>query len=227
MLNDKTLSLQAKGLYAYLFSKPDGWQFSGDRIADDQADGRRAVFAALNELERTHWLTRRKLQSGRMLYRLEINGAGDFPVAENRNLRKAQFADSGSINKTEENKDGKGKEKVSVDFTDEELQNEWAAFQLNRIEMRKPMTTRARRRIIENLNKWGKAKALQALSKAITGGWTDVYEPKSRSIRGGIPAEPEKPVEESEAVKQGRALGRQFRLEREAREAAEKQKGKQ
>lgn len=32
LLNDKTLSFKAKGLFAYLFSKPDDWDFSVERI---------------------------------------------------------------------------------------------------------------------------------------------------------------------------------------------------
>lgn len=70
VLNDKKLSLGAKGLFAYLFSKPEGWQFSSVRIAAEQADGRDAVLAALRELEVAGYLIRQKHASGRMTYSL-------------------------------------------------------------------------------------------------------------------------------------------------------------
>ena len=68
VLNDDRLSLKAKGLYAYLYSKPEGWQFESSRIAMDSKDSRDSVRSALNELEENGYLTRYKLSNGRMVY---------------------------------------------------------------------------------------------------------------------------------------------------------------
>lgn len=52
LLNDKTISLKAKGLFAYIQSKPDDWDFSSERIALDHTDGRDSVRSAIIELEK-------------------------------------------------------------------------------------------------------------------------------------------------------------------------------
>jgi len=60
VLQDKNLSFRAKGVYAYLYSKPDGWKFSATRIASDSSDGRKPVLKALRELEKGKYLQRVK-----------------------------------------------------------------------------------------------------------------------------------------------------------------------
>lgn len=66
ILQNKSLTLKAKGLWAYLNSKPDGWTFSIDRIATETADGRDAVRSAIHELESAGLLarTRRSIGTG-------------------------------------------------------------------------------------------------------------------------------------------------------------------
>ena len=61
LLNRSDLSFKAKGLYAYLQSKPDGWKFSKERIEKQGKDGRDSIETGLQELERKGYL-RRKLQ---------------------------------------------------------------------------------------------------------------------------------------------------------------------
>ena len=38
ILNNKNISAKAKGIYAYLFSKPDDWSFAYNRIASEFSD---------------------------------------------------------------------------------------------------------------------------------------------------------------------------------------------
>lgn len=52
ILNDPRLSFKAKGLYGYIQSKPDGWEFSADKILTQTKDGRDGINAGLNELEK-------------------------------------------------------------------------------------------------------------------------------------------------------------------------------
>ena len=70
VLSRADLSLKAKGLYAYLFSKPDDWDFAAQRIAEECKEGKDVVFRVLKELERGKLLERRRLPSGRMEYHL-------------------------------------------------------------------------------------------------------------------------------------------------------------
>jgi hypothetical protein len=64
ILNDRELSLRAKGLWVYLNSKPDGWIFSIGRIAAEHQEGKDAVRSAINELEKAGLLTRTRRSIG-------------------------------------------------------------------------------------------------------------------------------------------------------------------
>lgn len=71
VLKDKKLSFKAKGLYSYLFSKPNTWDFSGHRMIMETSDGKRAIFSALKELENNGYLSRERLSNGKMQYTLK------------------------------------------------------------------------------------------------------------------------------------------------------------
>lgn len=71
VLNDKKISAKAKGLYAYLYSKPEGWDFAIDRIALDFTDGRKAINNGLKELEEYGYLLRERQPTGRVVYLLK------------------------------------------------------------------------------------------------------------------------------------------------------------
>jgi len=50
VFDDERLSLKAKGLMAYLLSKPNNWKAHVTEIAKNNADGVTAVRSAVNEL---------------------------------------------------------------------------------------------------------------------------------------------------------------------------------
>lgn len=52
VLYDNNLSLKAKGLYAYMISKPDGWVFHTEAILKEIKEGQSAFFAAIAELKK-------------------------------------------------------------------------------------------------------------------------------------------------------------------------------
>lgn len=78
VLEDARLSWKAKGLFCYLYSRPDSWDFNGDRITRVGKDKRDAVFSALRELEEAGYLHRERQKNGRMKYYISYE-----PVAEN------------------------------------------------------------------------------------------------------------------------------------------------
>jgi hypothetical protein len=63
ILNSKELSFRAKGIWAYIYSKPDGWEFSVKNIAYQSKEGIEAVRNAVKELETQHLLKRTKFQN--------------------------------------------------------------------------------------------------------------------------------------------------------------------
>lgn len=65
VLYDKQLSLKAKGLYAYLFSKPDGWEFHTPVILSEIKESRDAFYSAVKELINRGYIRK---------YQINING---------------------------------------------------------------------------------------------------------------------------------------------------------
>lgn len=63
LVNNTDISLKAKGLFAYIQSKPDGWDFSAERIAKYLKEGLQSVSSALKELEKSGYLVRQKKQN--------------------------------------------------------------------------------------------------------------------------------------------------------------------
>jgi hypothetical protein len=67
LLNDPELSFKAKGIYSYLYSKPDGWVFFNDAILKETTDGLNSFQSGIKELIKNGWLTKRQviLENGR------------------------------------------------------------------------------------------------------------------------------------------------------------------
>jgi hypothetical protein len=63
LVNSCEISLRAKGLFAFIQSKPDGWEFSAERISFQLKEGLQSVTSALKELENNGYLTRQKTQN--------------------------------------------------------------------------------------------------------------------------------------------------------------------
>jgi hypothetical protein len=92
VLTDKRLSAKAKGLYAYLYSKPDGWDFAIERMCLEMADGEYSISEGLRELQQFGFLTRKRQADGRIVHLvhfpptkpyLENHGVGQEPHREN------------------------------------------------------------------------------------------------------------------------------------------------
>jgi len=87
LVNSKDISLKAKGLFAYIQSKPDGWDFSAERIAHQSKEGLPAIMAALKELENFGYLTRERYMS-EIGHRLVQYTLFDVPALQNANEEK-------------------------------------------------------------------------------------------------------------------------------------------
>lgn len=106
ILSNEKISFKAKGLYAYLFSKPDGWDFSGDRMTSQTKEGRKAIYSILRELEDAGFIKRSRQGSGKMIYELLHTLK---PTAQNghqgREEPTAQRGQEGSISNTDNKED--------------------------------------------------------------------------------------------------------------------------
>jgi hypothetical protein len=61
VLNDARLTFKAKGIYSYLFSKPDGWVFYNQAILNETAEGITSFQSGIKELVKYGWLKKQQL----------------------------------------------------------------------------------------------------------------------------------------------------------------------
>lgn len=71
LLNNPEISLKAKGLFGFIQSKPDDWDFSAERIAFQTKDGRDSIQGALRELEDAGYLRRKRYQDNKGFWQVE------------------------------------------------------------------------------------------------------------------------------------------------------------
>ena len=87
LLNNSTISLKAKGLFAYIRSKPGGWRFSINRMTHQLKENRHAIRGAIRELEEHGYLIRRaRKENGKwagVKYRLVAHPLSENPTSEN------------------------------------------------------------------------------------------------------------------------------------------------
>lgn len=69
VLENTKLSLKAKGLLAYLLTKPDSWEISVSHLITQSTDGRTAIYSAISELEELGYIKKTRLrdESGKVL----------------------------------------------------------------------------------------------------------------------------------------------------------------
>lgn len=63
VIYNKTISLRAKGLYAYLFSKPDEWQFHWEVMATEIQETKGQMYPAIKELIEAGYIMRKQAKS--------------------------------------------------------------------------------------------------------------------------------------------------------------------
>lgn len=96
VLNDRNITAKAKGIYAYLYGKPEGWNFSYRRIASDFKDGRDGIQSGLQELEDAGYLRRERRNTGRVEYILThtVTEKGAKVTPKPENPARAQVAEN-------------------------------------------------------------------------------------------------------------------------------------
>lgn len=67
MLNDANLSWKAKGLFVYLWSQADEWNFYETEVVKHSTDGIRSMRSGIHELEENGYLTRKRDRIGNRL----------------------------------------------------------------------------------------------------------------------------------------------------------------
>lgn len=98
VLCDPTITAKAKGLYAYLYSKPDGWDFSVHRMIKELKESKNTVNETLKELESAGLLRRERQSDGRMKYLVFFPPVSPIPeIGTGASSQKSHSAKIGTI----------------------------------------------------------------------------------------------------------------------------------
>jgi hypothetical protein len=73
LLEDKTISLKAKALYAFMECKPYGWNFTASSMASQLKESRKTILKAIHELKANDWV----------IYHKKIDGSGVYELIGN------------------------------------------------------------------------------------------------------------------------------------------------
>ena len=86
ILNDARLTWKARGIAAYLLSKPDDWRVNYEHLVSAAPDGRSAVLAAMRELEECGYISRYRFQGddGRWRSEVVLHETPGAPSVENQ-----------------------------------------------------------------------------------------------------------------------------------------------
>ena len=99
LLNDKDLSWKAKGLFCYMASKPDSFNFTVQSLATQFNTGRATLFSAMDELKIKGWLTWDKRSDGKGKYQLTTTL---LPKAEKQTVEETPMYQPKSEKQTED-----------------------------------------------------------------------------------------------------------------------------
>ena len=121
MLQDKNLSLKAKGLMCQMYSYPDSWDFSVEGLIACVKEGESAIRAALAELEEAKYLRRTKIRDEKgqyndVLYEL----FPEIPSEDNPSVENPLVDNQGQINKNETKEELNTKEDTLLTESTEE-----------------------------------------------------------------------------------------------------------
>lgn len=120
-LSDKTLSLKAKGLFCFMYSKPDDFNFTIRSLSKLLLEGQRSIMATLQELKVKGWVSYTKFPDGSGEYSLNENpnlqnSNLDEPNCQNPNLHNSNLLKEQRINNTILNNNKDNSKKEEIDF---------------------------------------------------------------------------------------------------------------
>lgn len=202
VFRDNSLSMKAKGLLAQIYSLPDDWEYSVKGLTSLFSDGKDAVNNALQELiEHGYIIRTQKIDKlGKFdgyeydIYETPQIKNADNPITENPSTGNPIAEKSTQLNTKEENtkkENTKGKEERKKEVTFDEILDSVSIIEENPdlretfidfIKMRKlikkPLTDRALKGIINDTYKLGKGDQHQmilVLEQSIKNSWQGVF----------------------------------------------------
>ena len=108
-LNDKTLSWKAKGIMAYMLSKPDDWTFYMNELEKHAIDGKSSLQSGFKELRNKGYVVKRRTQdeNGQFEWETIVHEVPytDFPSMEKPSMENQPLLSNDSLSNEELNND--------------------------------------------------------------------------------------------------------------------------
>lgn len=191
-LRDKTLSLQAKGLHAYLMTLPDNWKIRLTELATHFSNGYSSFHSAFEELISAGYAKKVRTNS---------EGRGDWKVNvyETPQTDDKLFDEAKTEEATRLPEKQKAKKLEGITVTDlvllmpSHLQDPvlWREWIAHRIAIRRPFTIPAGKILSSKLKDFSIGAVREAVHDSIMKGWTGVF-PRTvdcpSSVATGTPA---------------------------------------
>ena len=98
-LRDNNISFKAKGLFCYMFSMNENWNFTLQSIATQQKDGLDSIKSAMDELKQYGYVSYEKHSNGTGTYFLNDEPNVENPNVENPNLGKSTCIKNTNLDK--------------------------------------------------------------------------------------------------------------------------------
>ena len=89
LIRDSRLSWKARGIFSYLWSQSDEWEFNEIEVARHAPDGRDSLRTGLKELEDAGYLDRKRLRDGKGRVGSSKWVLHEKPMLKNRTLEKS------------------------------------------------------------------------------------------------------------------------------------------
>jgi hypothetical protein len=140
VLDDKRITWKAKGIFAYLMSKPDNWKGVIADVVNHGADGATAVRAAMTELESFGYARQERVrEAGRMAGLVwhvtdDPNYFAKPPRSENLHVENPEAGKADSGNPAHSKKDQKKKELLTDEqwMEKQKLNPAWKGIDIDR-----------------------------------------------------------------------------------------------
>ena len=186
-LNEKNMSLKAKGILSLMLSLPENWDYSINGLATLSKDGKDSVMSALNELEELGYLVRTKL--------VKSNGqfdGYDYDIYEKPNLDQPCSVKPNMDNQTQINTNIINNNKLKTNINKKEMikENYFENDELNEtfieyLNLRKKLkavnSDRAIKMLINELNNYDDDVKIKMLEQSIVNSWKSVYPLKNQN----------------------------------------------
>lgn len=100
VLEDKNLSIKAKGMYAYLFSKPDGWEFHLDIMTKELKETATQIRGIIKELINAGYILRKQVNENGKFGGIIYEFLDIITVSVKNRIQKTPYAEKTVCGKT-------------------------------------------------------------------------------------------------------------------------------